>query len=138
LKRKLVKGAFSFSCFAKGWNTYNSSTEKMRTNKPKLSEESEKWLIQLRKKHDIMVYGSYELILPDNDHIYAYTRDLNGQQLLIILNFFGEPAEFILPDELAHASRELMISNYDDIEASADIRRFTLRPYEARVYSLTK
>lgn len=97
-----------------------------------------KRLIQLRKKHDIMVYGSYELILPDNDRIYAYTRDLNGQQWLIILNFFGEPAEFILPGQLLHVSRELMISNYDDIESSSDIRQFTLRPYEARVYSLTK
>ncbi|RJX39250.1 alpha-glucosidase [Paenibacillus pinisoli] len=97
-----------------------------------------KRLIQLRKKHDIMVYGSYELILPDDDRIYVYTRELNGERWLIILNFFGEPAEFILPDELAHASRELIISNYDDIEAPADIRQFTLRPYEARVYSLTK
>jgi len=97
-----------------------------------------KRLIQLRKKHDIMVYGSYELILPDDARIYAYTRELNGERWLIILNFFGEPAEFILPDELAHASRELIISNYDDIEAPADIRQFTLRPYEARVYSLTK
>ncbi|MFF2886463.1 alpha-glucosidase [Paenibacillus sp. NPDC057967] len=97
-----------------------------------------KRLIQLRKRHDIMVYGSYELILPEDERIYAYSRELNGERWLVILNFFREQTEFILPGELAHSTRELMIANYDDIDPAADINRFTLRPYEARVYSLTK
>ena len=35
-----------------------------------------KKLIALRKKHEIIVYGDYNLILEDNKDIYAYTRKL--------------------------------------------------------------
>ncbi|MCR2807160.1 glycoside hydrolase family 13 protein [Paenibacillus soyae] len=97
-----------------------------------------KKLIALRKRHPIMSYGSYELLLPDHERIYAYTRELDGEKWLILLNFFGEPALFELPNELEHGSRELIISNYGDVDAAEDIRSLPLRPYEARVYAIAK
>jgi len=42
---------------------------------------------------------------------------------------------FELPGEIVFSGNELLISNYL-IEAAQDIRRFKLRPYEARVYRL--
>ncbi|WP_342565264.1 alpha-glucosidase [Paenibacillus sp. FSL R7-0345] len=90
-------------------------------------------LIALRKKHLIMTYGEYELLLPEDDYIYAYTRILDDEKWLVLLNFSDAPQTVQLPDVLA-AVHETIISNYPD-EPAADVRN-TLRPYEARVYRL--
>lgn len=94
-----------------------------------------KQLIALRKKYKVIVYGSYELQLAEHTEIYAYTRTLEDQRLLVILNFFDGEPEFEWPagfdadpDQL-----ELLISNYPQSK-DKDIRSFKLRPYEARVY----
>ncbi|GAB6992326.1 oligo-1,6-glucosidase [Paenibacillus pini] len=93
-------------------------------------------LIALRKQHEVIVYGLYELLLPLDEEIYAYTRTLEDQQLLVILNFFGKEAEFKLPEGIQVDTKGLLISNYP-VKSGEDISTFTLRPYESRVYLTT-
>lgn len=93
-----------------------------------------KKLIQLRKENPILVYGSYQIILPDHEQIYAYTRDLNGQKLLVLLNFFETPVSVKLSDEILPKAGKLLISNYEDVDKQLESANFTLRPYETRVY----
>lgn len=92
-------------------------------------------MIQLRKENLIMIYGDYQLILEDDEHIYSYLRTLNKDRLLIILNFFSSQAIFNLPKNIDYKDKKLLISNYD-IEEDEDINRIYLQPYEARVYWL--
>ena len=92
-------------------------------------------LIRLRKEHPVFVYGAYDLILDDDEAIYAFTRTLETDRLLVILNFTQNAPVFALPPNIAFAGKELLISNYA-VDANEDIRQFTLRPYEARVYRL--
>ena len=40
-------------------------------------------LIRLRKENPIMVYGTYDLLLPESETIYAYTRTLGKEKLLV-------------------------------------------------------
>ncbi|MBE4906843.1 alpha-glucosidase [Bacillus luteolus] len=94
-----------------------------------------KKLIQLRKQHDIIVYGSYEIILEDHNEIYAYTRTLGDEKLLVITNFSGETPTFTLPEGLSFTQQELLISNYD-VNHDEKINKFALKPWEARVYKL--
>lgn len=87
-----------------------------------------KKLIQLRKDHEIIIDGSYKLLLPEDENIYAYTRNLGDQKLLILCNFTKETLE--LPEELKamkSQAKDVMIRNYKDESK-------TLRPYEAVVY----
>ncbi|WP_077613914.1 alpha,alpha-phosphotrehalase [Caenibacillus caldisaponilyticus] len=95
-------------------------------------------LIRLRKTYDIITYGSYELILPDDPQIFAYVRHGNDEKLLVVNNFYGESAEFRLPPDLGWTDyrAELLLTNYPD--APDDYRAFTLRPYESVVYHLKK
>ncbi|HUG33525.1 MAG TPA: alpha-glucosidase [Anaerolineales bacterium] len=93
-----------------------------------------KKLIQLRKENPVFVYGAYDLILDDHEEIYAFTRTLDEDRLLVILNFKDGSPEFNLPEEISFATSELLIGNYKDVDG--DIRQITLRPYEARVYRL--
>ncbi len=92
-------------------------------------------LIRLRKDNPIIVYGRYDLILESHREIYAFTRTLEDDRLLVILNFTKNKPVFALPSSVPFSDNELLIGNYtaDPIE---DIRLLTLRPYEARVYKL--
>ncbi|GIP52430.1 glycoside hydrolase family 13 protein [Paenibacillus vini] len=92
-----------------------------------------KKLIELRKKHKVIVYGEYKLLLPLHEEIYAYTRTLENEQLLVILNFFGQEPVFEMPDGLEPEGMELLISNFEP-KKGEDLTRLKLRPYEARVY----
>jgi oligo-1,6-glucosidase len=92
-------------------------------------------LIRLRKANPVIVYGRYDLILDAHAEIYAFTRTLDDDQLLVLLNFSRNSPIFALPWDAHFSSQELLISNYS-VDLAEDIRQLTLRPYEARVYRL--
>ncbi|WP_315906277.1 alpha-glucosidase [Priestia koreensis] len=92
-------------------------------------------LIQLRKQHDVIVYGSYELLLPDDEELYVYTRTLGDEKLLVLLNFTGDEKAFMLPSGISYSQKEVLISNYP-VAVDAPIEQLELKPYEARVYKL--
>ncbi len=92
-------------------------------------------LIRLRKDNPVVVYGRYDLLLPDHPRIYAFTRTLDNDRLLVILNFSAEMPVFELPGSVSFGGKDLLISNYA-VDPANDIRRLVLRPYEARVYRL--
>ncbi|MGM0844936.1 MAG: glycoside hydrolase family 13 protein [Bacillota bacterium] len=92
-------------------------------------------LIKLRKEHEIIVYGTYDLILEDDPAIYAYTRTLGDEKLVVMCNFTGEEAAFNLPEGIEHTSADVLIGNYDTSEEGT-LSSVELKPYEARVYLL--
>ncbi|HLT18156.1 MAG TPA: glucohydrolase, partial [Thermomicrobiales bacterium] len=67
--------------------------------------------------------------------IYAFTRTLGDDRLLVILNFSSNQPVFNLPEEVPAEEGELLIANYA-VEEGVDFREFPLRPWEARVYRL--
>lgn len=89
-----------------------------------------KQLIRLRKENEIIVYGTYELLLPDSEELYVYTRTLGGEKLITICNFTDHETGYRLPEEFAQNTAEILIGNYEDAEVKAQM---TLRPYEAVV-----
>ncbi|MBQ6448940.1 MAG: alpha-glucosidase [Bacillus sp. (in: Bacteria)] len=92
-------------------------------------------LISLRKKHEVIVYGRYDLLLENHSEIFAYKRSLNEETLLVLCNFSEKELEINLLRELANHSSEILISNYEDDEKELNGAKM-LRPYEARVYLL--
>ncbi|MEB1809381.1 MAG: alpha-glucosidase [Bacillaceae bacterium] len=93
-------------------------------------------LIQLRKQHEIIVYGDYDILHEDHLQVFAYTRTLGNEQLVVVCNFYGEDTTFELPEDLSSKQYTLLISNYNVKESEA-ISQIALRPYEARVYKLS-
>jgi oligo-1,6-glucosidase len=92
-------------------------------------------LIRLRKTMPAVVYGTYDLILPEHPQIYAFTRTLENERLVVVLNFSQEFAVFELPGDIQCPSAALLIGNYP-VDPAETVRRFNLRPYEARLYQL--
>lgn len=85
-------------------------------------------LIALRKQYPLIVYGKYELLLPDDENLFVYTREMDGEKLLTVCNFTDQEQEFVLPEEFRNA--KCLISNNAD---SYDKENMTLKPYEAFV-----
>lgn len=94
-----------------------------------------KKLIQLRKNHEVIVYGKYNLLLKDNEEIYAYTRTLGEETVLVVCNFTEGTPTFDLAHDVSFATKELLISNYS-VDTNQNIQSVQLKPYEARVYLL--
>ena len=81
-------------------------------------------LIRLRKENEIIVYGNYELLLPEDENIFAYIRTLDNQKLLVVCNFSKSEQKF---DFSGYENAKVLISNYN-----RDVREDgTLKPYEA-------
>lgn len=89
-------------------------------------------LIQLRKEHPLIVHGRYDILVPEDESIYVYTRTLESQKLLVLLNFSDEEQGFAVPVELQGKKNEILISNYEAGEGYGSV--ISLRPYEAIVY----
>ncbi|HLR69030.1 MAG TPA: alpha-glucosidase C-terminal domain-containing protein, partial [Virgibacillus sp.] len=95
-----------------------------------------KELIQLRKKHPIIVYGKYDLLNRDSENIFAYTRTYEGEQLLVVSNFTKNELSYNVPEKLMdYSSSSLMIGNYKDVDEHLK-QKLTLNPFETRVYYL--
>lgn len=94
-----------------------------------------KKMIQIRKNHEVFVYGTYDLILPKHKQVYAYTRTLGDLKALVLTNLTAENAKVNLPKDLKIGNKQLLLHNYE-VNVSESIRSFELKPYEARLYLL--
>ena len=83
-----------------------------------------KELIRLRHTHDVIVYGSFEPLLNDDDNVYAYRRVLDGAVLTVLCNWTDRTVPCGLKEE---APGDILISNY------ALHKEGVLQPYEAIV-----
>lgn len=88
-------------------------------------------LIQLRHELPVIVNGRFELLLEEDERIFAYTRTLDARQLLVLANFSDEEQSVPLDDAEAWAEEDVLIGNYPVQSARSEI---VLRPWEARVY----
>lgn len=88
-------------------------------------------LIALRKAEPVLVYGDYDLVLEDDLNIYAYTRSLEQQKLLILCNL-SEKTVPVNYYKSSLAEQNLLLSNYSD----SDNEHYQLQPFETKIYRL--
>ena len=79
-------------------------------------------LIQLRKTYDVLRSGSFTLLCPEDEKIFAYTRDTEQEHMLVVCNFTAETLDFDAPE--AFRGAEMLLNNYAEPSSR-------LRPYEA-------
>lgn len=81
-------------------------------------------LIRLRKEHEIFVKGDFTLLLPEDESIFAYVREYQGQKLLVAANFTDQEVSFEISGQWKEA--KTLIHNYKEETSGRK-----LRPYEA-------
>ena len=94
-----------------------------------------KKMIQLKKANLVFTYGIYDLILNDHTQIYAYTRTMENDKVVILSNLSDKSASFEESLEFPVSSEDLLLANYQVSEHSS-VNKITLKPYETRVYRI--
>lgn len=83
-------------------------------------------LIKMRKDILCIREGNYIPLLNEDEDIAAYTRNTNGQGILVIANFHECTKKISFSDIV---SKRIIISNYNRTEI--DLKDVEIRPYEA-------
>jgi oligo-1,6-glucosidase len=93
-------------------------------------------LVKLRNNNiSALVYGKYILLDKNNPKVYAYTRESEGQKILVLLNFSSSDAQADI--QLNTANAKLLLSNYKDSSLTIKGKPvITMRPYEAVILEL--
>ena len=88
-------------------------------------------LIDLRASTRPLVRGSYDLLYPDDEQLFVYTRTGENRRVVVAINFSAESRSADL--DLVDGSASLLLGNYEDVPDGSD-GAVDLRPYEARLY----
>lgn len=83
-------------------------------------------LIALRKSYPVFVDGHFRLLLEEDENFFAYMREDENSELLVVANFFDQQVN--LPLELDLQDYTILYQNYKDTSGNL------YRPYEARIY----
>ena len=83
-------------------------------------------LIKFRKEMPLISEGDYKAAYQDSKKIYAFERQLDGQKLLVLNNFFPENVTIQLPAD--YQTGKVLISNYDNVELTENL---VLQPYQS-------
>jgi glucan 1,6-alpha-glucosidase len=110
----------------KPWLAVNPNHETINAEAALADPDSVFWyyqrLIALRKTYPIFRDGSFTLLQPEDETVFAYTRDTDREHLLVVCNFTGVEQPFRVPE--GYETAQTLISNYQD-------KASVLRPYEA-------
>ncbi|ENQ3078749.1 glycoside hydrolase family 13 protein [Bacillus sp. WLY-B-L8] len=91
-----------------------------------------KKMVALKKEHEVFTYGTYDLLLEDHPQIYAYTRTLRDEKVVVISNISKSEAVYEETSFELECNR-LLLNNYE-VEAHNAATTITLQPFETRIY----
>ena len=114
-------GGFSV---AEPWISMNQDYERINVEEEKKDPDSilnfYKKLIALRRTEDTLIYGSFHLLLEEDEDLFVYERTLGEEKFTIAVNMSGKEREFQIKGKT-------VLSNYSDSSSSV------LRSWEAKV-----
>lgn len=105
-----------------------------------------KKMIRLKKEHEVFTYGTYDLLHEFHPQIFAYTRTLEKDKVVVIANLSPQEVGLdCVPDQVDGHGNEsgqvlehenLLLNNYE-VPKHEPLQTIELKPYETRVYRLT-
>jgi oligo-1,6-glucosidase len=88
-------------------------------------------LIDLRHTDPVVTDGSFELLVPEHEQVWAFVRRTPDAELLVAANFGADPIEITLPVDEAWRTAEVVLANLPDADPA--LPTITLRPWESVV-----
>ena len=118
------------------WINVNPNYKKINVAKQEKDPDSilnfYREMVAFRKHHPTLVYGDFSMIQEENNRVFAYLREDEENQYLVIINFSDEENTFELDDQLDMSKAVLAVSNYQEPKPSF----FDLYPWQANLYEL--
>ena len=88
-------------------------------------------MIAFRRKHPVIIDGSFKEYFEDHDRLFAYMRENDDERLFTMLNFSATQFTLILPEDIDVSSMNLEVSNIGRKDLGGNI--ITVYPYESFV-----
>jgi len=94
-------------------------------------------MIAYRKSNPALCNAKYIPLDTKNDKIVAFDREEGNEKLFVVCSFSSKDVNFTVPVSIVKTGGNCILSNYPIVSKSLH-GTIGLRPYEARIYSLTK
>ncbi|MGX7327753.1 alpha,alpha-phosphotrehalase [Enterococcus bulliens] len=82
-------------------------------------------LIRLRKTYEVIAEGDYEAYAKDHDQVFAYVRQTEDAELLVLNNYYGDQTTIEIPERFV--AGEILLTNVDKTTLESNQR---LEPYQ--------
>lgn len=97
-------------------------------------------LIQLRHINDIVAAGEFEAVDVEDEFVYAFTRSIDSQRVLAVVNVSSRTVPLPVETSLMLASgiegSKVLIANEDSDALASSIAKGELSPWTAFVYQI--
>ncbi len=87
-----------------------------------------KKMLRLRKEHPVLVYGEYESLLPEDEHLYVYRRWDGNEAFYVVLNFSDSTQKWDLPQDQLSPT----INNSESLTQNEN--QISLEPWQAVIF----
>ena len=84
-------------------------------------------LIRLRHEEELLTEGDYQLLLPEDEKVFAYLRTSEKEQWIVVANLSEDTVSTEDLTEYKSDKEDIKIANYKDRTGIKE----NLRPYEA-------
>jgi oligo-1,6-glucosidase len=125
-----------FTTAPKAWLAVNPNYKEINAKQALADQDSVynyfKKILELRKKTPALIYGDYKDLDPQHPSVFAYTRTLGAEKVLVVLNLSQGNVAYTLPDGLK--AGQLALSNLNGKEEN--VTTLDLKGWEARIYRL--
>jgi len=81
-------------------------------------------MVKLRSENLTLIYGDYQLLHPEDENLYVFTRRLDDEKLLVALNFSTTPQRIEVGE-----FKEVLINNYHNLDVEDGV--ITLQGWQA-------
>lgn len=87
------------------------------------------------KYKQTLIYGDFEIIDFENEHVFSYLRNNKDQIILVINSFSDKNRRFMFKHLVGMKAEKIVFSNYSDSHISP--KSILLRPYESVLLSVS-
>ena len=90
-------------------------------------------LLALRKSEPVLLYGKTIEYYPDDRQVISYSRSMDGRRFLIVGNFSGVRADFIMPGDFELDELKIRMTNCGRRDEEVE-EIMHMKPYEAILF----
>jgi len=88
-------------------------------------------MIQLRKRHPVLIYGDYDWIETDNEHVFAFVRQSDDQKILAVFNLSDQSTLVDI------AGYEIELSLLSNVKEPPDALPLNLAPWQGGLFFIS-
>ncbi|KAJ9101239.1 hypothetical protein QFC21_003458 [Naganishia friedmannii] len=127
-----------FSTGGKPWmrvhDDYEQWNVEVQSKDPNSVNSFYKELFRLRNEHLVLVYGDFNYLDFDNEDVFAYVKEHEGEKVLVVLNYTGKTVTYTIPSSLETGNAKLLLGTLG--KGAIETGKIVLEPWEGLLFKL--